>query len=137
MSLRSLMSIRGHGPWSNALRAARTAALAYTTLIRGLPELVLMLMVFYGGQGLVNAAAQAAGYVLFARHYSLMVYPTNYLSYVFEHSANALRCLGFTPTGLIDLTAAAAWQVMDAPTNVARATAGQLVIGSVATKVPL
>ena len=31
-------------------RAARWSAEVYTTLIRGMPELVLMLLIFYGGQ---------------------------------------------------------------------------------------
>lgn len=35
----------------------RWAAAAYTTVIRGIPDLVLMLLVFYGGQMLVNALA--------------------------------------------------------------------------------
>jgi arginine/ornithine transport system permease protein len=43
------------------LRTLRWAATAYTTLIRGLPELVLMLLVFYGGQILLNSAAEALG----------------------------------------------------------------------------
>ncbi len=43
-------------------RAARWAAEVYTTLIRGLPELVLMLFVFYGGQILLNALAEAQGW---------------------------------------------------------------------------
>lgn len=42
-------------------RVARGVAEAYTTLIRGVPELVLMLLVFYGGQGAVNAAGTALG----------------------------------------------------------------------------
>jgi His/Glu/Gln/Arg/opine family amino acid ABC transporter permease subunit len=42
-------------------RAARAAATAYTTLIRGLPELVLMLLVFYGGQIGLNALAERLG----------------------------------------------------------------------------
>jgi His/Glu/Gln/Arg/opine family amino acid ABC transporter permease subunit len=45
----------------SASRAARTAADLYTTLIRGLPELVLMLLIFYGGQSLVNNLAQRMG----------------------------------------------------------------------------
>jgi len=49
------------GPGRGA-RLARALATAYTTLIRGLPELVLMLLVFYGGQALVNAAAQRLGF---------------------------------------------------------------------------
>lgn len=42
-------------------RAARCAATVYTTLIRGLPELVLLLGVFYGGQILLNEAADRLG----------------------------------------------------------------------------
>ncbi len=43
-------------------RAARTVADTYTTLIRGIPELVLMLAIFYGGQILVNKLAEARGW---------------------------------------------------------------------------
>jgi arginine/ornithine transport system permease protein len=43
-------------------RAAQALAGAYTTLIRGLPELVLMLLVFYGGQILLNDIAEARGW---------------------------------------------------------------------------
>jgi arginine/ornithine transport system permease protein len=45
--------------------AARAAANVYTTLIRGVPELVLMLLIFYGGQIAVNAIADrmGAGYI--------------------------------------------------------------------------
>lgn len=35
-------------------RVARVLADVYTTLIRGVPDLVLMLLTFYGGQALVN-----------------------------------------------------------------------------------
>ncbi len=41
---------------------ARAAAGVYTTLIRGLPDLVLMLAIFYGGQILLNAIADARGW---------------------------------------------------------------------------
>jgi len=34
----------------------------YTTLVRGIPDLVLILLVFYGGQDLVNRLALALGY---------------------------------------------------------------------------
>ena len=34
----------------------------YTTLIRGIPDLVLILLIFYGGQDLVNRIALALGY---------------------------------------------------------------------------
>jgi arginine/ornithine transport system permease protein len=34
----------------------------YTTVVRGIPDLVLILLVFYGGQDLVNRLALALGY---------------------------------------------------------------------------
>lgn len=43
-------------------RAARWIAEIYTTLIRGLPELVLMLLIFYGGQMAINKLADAQGW---------------------------------------------------------------------------
>jgi arginine/ornithine transport system permease protein len=43
-------------------RWARGAAEVYTTLIRGLPELVLMLFIFYGGQILLNSVAESQGW---------------------------------------------------------------------------
>ena len=42
-------------------RVARVVADAYTTLIRGVPDLVLMLLTFYGGQAIVNWAVQKMG----------------------------------------------------------------------------
>jgi arginine/ornithine transport system permease protein len=42
--------------------AARTAAGLYTTLIRGVPDLVLMLLIFFGGQIMVNNLAERLGY---------------------------------------------------------------------------
>lgn len=39
----------------------RTVAGAYTTLIRGVPDLVLMLLLFYGGQQLVNDLGEVTG----------------------------------------------------------------------------
>ena len=41
---------------------AKGVAGAYTTLIRGVPDLVLMLLIFFGGQTLVNQVAEAVGY---------------------------------------------------------------------------
>ena len=41
---------------------AQTIAGIYTTLIRGVPDLVLMLLIFFGGQMLVNQIAEAVGY---------------------------------------------------------------------------
>ncbi|MDC8787172.1 ABC transporter permease [Roseateles koreensis] len=43
-------------------RLARGIAHVYTTVIRGVPDLVLMLLIFFGGQVAVNAAAQSLGY---------------------------------------------------------------------------
>jgi arginine/ornithine transport system permease protein len=43
-------------------RVARGLAETYTTLIRGIPELVLMLAIFYGGQILVNRLAESQGW---------------------------------------------------------------------------
>lgn len=45
----------------SASRPARFLADAYTTLIRGLPELVLLLLIFYGGQILINHLSDKAG----------------------------------------------------------------------------
>ena len=46
----------------SASRTAQVVAETYTTLIRGLPELVLMLFIFYGGQILLNAVAESQGW---------------------------------------------------------------------------
>jgi His/Glu/Gln/Arg/opine family amino acid ABC transporter permease subunit len=43
-------------------RLARGIAAAYTTSIRALPDLVLMLLIFYGGQIAVNAIADRYGW---------------------------------------------------------------------------
>ena len=40
----------------------RLAAQTYTTVIRGIPDLVLMLLVFFGGQVFVNQVAPMVGY---------------------------------------------------------------------------
>lgn len=43
-------------------RSLVSVATAYTTLIRGVPEFVMMLLVFYGGQIVVNGIASAVGF---------------------------------------------------------------------------
>lgn len=43
-------------------RSLKFIAEVYTTVIRGIPDLVLMLLVFYGGQMLINQMAYAVGY---------------------------------------------------------------------------
>jgi len=44
------------------IRTARAVATLYTTLIRGVPDLVLMLLVFFGGQIAVNELAARLGH---------------------------------------------------------------------------
>ncbi|HMA14632.1 MAG: ABC transporter permease [Bacteroidota bacterium] len=43
-------------------RAARAVATTYTTVIRGVPDLVLMLLIFFGGQLLVNDIGARLGW---------------------------------------------------------------------------
>lgn len=43
-------------------RVLRWLAMAYTTLIRSVPDLVMMLLVFYGGQTLVNQLGERMGW---------------------------------------------------------------------------
>ncbi len=43
-------------------RVMNLAAQAYTTVIRGIPDLVLMLIIFFGGQIFVNQMAARVGY---------------------------------------------------------------------------
>ncbi|QPC94505.1 ABC transporter permease [Mesorhizobium sp. INR15] len=51
------------GAWakSSKFSVARGAAEIYTTLIRGVPDLVLMLLLYYGGQAVVNRIGDATG----------------------------------------------------------------------------
>jgi arginine/ornithine transport system permease protein len=46
----------------SASRAARTLATIYTTIIRGIPDLVLMTLIFFGGQMLINRAGDSLGW---------------------------------------------------------------------------
>ena len=52
------------GAWGKLARsrAANAATGAYTTLIRGVPDLVLMLLLFYGGQQLLNDLGAATNW---------------------------------------------------------------------------
>jgi arginine/ornithine transport system permease protein len=43
-------------------KVARAIAAVYTTVIRGIPDLVLMLLIFYGGQELVNLIGERMGW---------------------------------------------------------------------------
>src|SRR5689334_13356726 len=42
--------------------AAQIVAGVYTTIVRGVPDLVLMLLIFFGGQMLINQIAPMFGY---------------------------------------------------------------------------
>lgn len=44
------------------VRAAYLIAQVYTTIIRGIPDLVLMLLIFFGGQVFINQLAPMLGY---------------------------------------------------------------------------
>ncbi|MCZ8182924.1 MAG: ABC transporter permease [Beijerinckiaceae bacterium] len=61
LSIACLFGLIGAGAKLSGSRMAALAADVYTTLIRGLPELVLLLLIFYGGQIMVNALADKAG----------------------------------------------------------------------------
>jgi His/Glu/Gln/Arg/opine family amino acid ABC transporter permease subunit len=52
------------GAWAklSASRLAQNVGAAYTTLIRGVPDLVLMLLLFFGGQTLLNQLGTATGW---------------------------------------------------------------------------
>ncbi len=43
-------------------RSLKVAAQIYTTIIRGIPDLVLMLLIYFGGQILINQIGPALGY---------------------------------------------------------------------------
>jgi His/Glu/Gln/Arg/opine family amino acid ABC transporter permease subunit len=52
------------GAWGKLAesKVSNVCAGAYTTLIRGVPDLVLMLLLFYGGQQLLNELGEATGW---------------------------------------------------------------------------
>ena len=54
-------SARGLGQAGQVSKVANIVADSYTTLIRGVPDLVLMLLLFYGGQQLLNDLGDATG----------------------------------------------------------------------------
>ena len=51
------------GAWAKLSKStvAQKTGLAYTTLVRGIPDLVLMLLLFYGGQQLLNQLGKSTG----------------------------------------------------------------------------
>jgi arginine/ornithine transport system permease protein len=56
-----LLGLMGAAAKLSASPSLRGVAAVYTTLIRGVPDLVLMLLIFYGGQIAANALAQKLG----------------------------------------------------------------------------
>jgi arginine/ornithine transport system permease protein len=62
LAMACVFGIAGAAAKLSRSRSARWAAETYTTLIRGVPELVLMLAIFYGGQTLLNKLADAQGW---------------------------------------------------------------------------
>ncbi len=52
------------GAWGklSGSKVANKVAGAYTTVVRGIPDLVLMLLLFYGGQQLLNDLGEATGW---------------------------------------------------------------------------
>jgi His/Glu/Gln/Arg/opine family amino acid ABC transporter permease subunit len=65
LAIACLFGLAGAAARLSESRTARIVAGLYTTLIRGLPELVLMLLIFYGGQVGINALSDkwGGGYV--------------------------------------------------------------------------
>jgi len=57
-----VFGIAGASAKLSGSRALRWSAEVYTTLIRGMPELVLMLLIFYGGQIGINKLADSQGW---------------------------------------------------------------------------
>jgi His/Glu/Gln/Arg/opine family amino acid ABC transporter permease subunit len=62
LAVACLFGLAGAAARLSSSRALQGLALAYTTLIRGLPDLVLMLLIFYGGQIALNALAAQQGW---------------------------------------------------------------------------
>ena len=60
--LATVLGLAGALAKLSPLPPLRWLATAYTTLIRGVPDLLLMLIVFFGGQVGVNQLAAAMGY---------------------------------------------------------------------------
>ncbi|KAA3655017.1 MAG: ABC transporter permease subunit [Proteobacteria bacterium] len=59
LALALALGLAGASAKLSKLRLLRAPAVAYTTVVRGIPDLVMMLLVFYGGQMLINAATDA------------------------------------------------------------------------------
>jgi arginine/ornithine transport system permease protein len=62
LAIAVLLGLLGAAMKLSKSRAAKAIATVYTTVIRGVPDLVLMLLIFYGGQLAINAVAPKIGY---------------------------------------------------------------------------
>ena len=62
LAIAVLLGLIGAAMKLSKSRALRFLAGIYTTVIRGVPDLVLMLLIFYGGQMAINALAPKFGY---------------------------------------------------------------------------
>ena len=62
LAIAVMLGLAGAAMKLSASRAARSLATVYTTVIRGVPDLVLMLLIFYGGQLAINELAPRLGY---------------------------------------------------------------------------
>ncbi len=61
MAIAMLLGLAGAAAKLSASRSLRGLAQAYTSTVRAIPDLVLMLLVYYGGQMLLNDALAALG----------------------------------------------------------------------------
>jgi arginine/ornithine transport system permease protein len=62
LAISMLLGILGALAKLSASRSLQMVAQTYTTIIRGIPDLVLMLLVFFGGQVFINQMAPLVGY---------------------------------------------------------------------------
>lgn len=62
LAIATPLGLAGAAAKLSRARTARWMGNVYTTLTRGIPDLVLMLLVFYGGQAVANALAEAASF---------------------------------------------------------------------------
>ncbi len=62
LSIAVILGICGALAKLSGIRLFKIGAQVYTTVIRGVPDLVLMLLVFFGGQTLVNQLGELIGY---------------------------------------------------------------------------
>lgn len=62
LAIACVFGLAGASAKLSGSRAARWTAEVYTTLIRGMPELVLMLLIFYGGQIGINKLVESQGW---------------------------------------------------------------------------